>query len=399
MTSPKRHATLRYSVIVFVTAKLSVKPHLVDATLFFSPTSGGVRRYLLAKHEWLNQHSKLRHTLFVPGPHDRGSKGGIIEFGSPLLRAGYRCPVRLRALRRALTELRPGLLEAADPYLMGWQVAAVARRLQVPCIAFCHSDIIGLADHRLGQVGGTVAARYLRSLYGRFDLVLAPSALVANRLSDAGIEDVAIQPLGVDPNIFSPLHRDPHLRTRLGLSPDTRLLVFAGRCAPEKNVNDLIVMTKLLGKGYHLLIIGSAPDPVANPYVTRLGYLGSPAALAATLSACDALVHAGRQETFGLVALEAMACGLPVIAYAAGAMPELIDSTVGELAPPTGPAALADAVRRAFDKDTVHSGRLARERVLRHYTWDIALSKQLRHYARLLHQPLTKTLLDLQPAT
>ena len=139
-------------------------PHLVDATVFFSRTSGGVRRYLLEKHDWLCRQPRVRHTLVVPGAADRGAAGEIVEFGSPLLRAGYRCPLRLAAFRRTLATLRPDLIEAGDPYLVGWQVARVADELGVPAVAFCHSDVIGLARHRLGDHGGRLAAHYLRAL-------------------------------------------------------------------------------------------------------------------------------------------------------------------------------------------------------------------------------------------
>ncbi|HXQ64169.1 MAG TPA: glycosyltransferase [Steroidobacteraceae bacterium] len=359
--------------------------HLVDATLFFSHTSGGVRRYLLAKHAWLSARSHLRHTLFVPGARDRGTAGGLVEFRSPRLRAGYRCPIRLPALRGALAELGPDLLEAGDPYVMGWQVAEVARTLHVPAVAFCHSDLINLVAHRLGRPGALLAAGYLRALYERFDLVLAPSTVVAERLRLAGIGNTAVQPLGVDAQVFHPARRDSRLRTRLRLAPDTRLLVFAGRLAPEKNVAELYAMAECLGAPYHLLVIG-APEPRRpTASITLLPYCSGAEQLAATLAACDALVHAGRQETFGLVALEAMACGIPVVAYAAGAMPEFIDTTVGELAPPTGPVALAEAVDCLFRSGAPTRGAAARARVLAHHTWDATLTRQVRHYAQLLN--------------
>jgi alpha-1,6-mannosyltransferase len=361
-----------------------VSLHLVDATLFYSPTSGGVRRYLLAKHDWLTRHGSLRHTLVVPGPRTCGGPGAVVEFASPRLRAGYRCPVRLPALRRLLAGLAPDLLEASDPYLMAWQVAAVADALGVPAVAFCHSDVIGLADHRLGPGAARVTARYLRSLYSRFDLVLAPSRVVAARLDAAGIGHVAVQPLGVDPLIFAPGRRDPGLRTRLGLAPDTRLLVFAGRLAPEKNLPELLAMTEALGAPYHLLIIGGDAAGRLGPRATLLPYERDPTAIAALIAACDALVHAGRQETFGLVALEAMACGVPVVAYDGGALAELVDAGVGALAAPGRPGALAAAVESLFERDPAALGRAARARVLARHSWDAAFRQQLRAYAPLL---------------
>jgi alpha-1,6-mannosyltransferase len=359
-------------------------PHLVDATLFYTPTSGGVRRYLLTKHDWLGRHSRVRHTLFVPGPEDCGEAGGRVEFGSPHLRAGYRCPVRLASLRETLARLEPDLLEAGDPYLMAWQVVAVADRLGIPAVAFCHSDIINLAETRFGRTAGRVTSAYLRALYGHFDQVLAPSRIVADHLEAAGIRPVALQPLGVDAEVFSPDRRDPRLRERLGLTASTRLLCFAGRLAPEKNLPDLMKMADILGEPYHLLIVGGEEAMRLNPRVSVLPYEPEQRAVAAILGACDAFVHAGRQETFGLVAVEAMACGLPVVAYPAGALEELVDPEVGALARTTTPAALAEAVHHLFDQDRAMLASATRRRVLERHSWDAAFGQLLRTYATLL---------------
>jgi len=51
--------------------------HVVDATLFYSPTSGGVKRYLLAKHDWMRTHTKWRHSLVVPGETDTHAPGDV----------------------------------------------------------------------------------------------------------------------------------------------------------------------------------------------------------------------------------------------------------------------------------------------------------------------------------
>jgi len=362
-----------------------VNSHLVDATLFFSPTSGGVRRYLLAKHAWLGRQAQIRHTLLVPGPRDRGVRGDIVEFRSPLIRAGYRWPVDLRRLRSTLAALGPDLLEAGDPYVMGWQVAAVAEALRVPAVAFCHSDLVGLLGLRLGAVGSRIGARYLRALYAHFDVVLAPSRVVAARLAAAGVRRVLVQPLGVDAELFHPGRRDGALRTRLGLSPGTRLLAFAGRLAPEKNIAELVAMVERLGNPYHLLLIGGSRPARPAPGVSIVPYEGDTLRVAAQLAACDLLVHAGREETFGLVALEAMACGLPVVAYDAGALAEIVDASVGALAPPAGRArALASAVEDVYARGPAALGAAARERVLASYTWNATLTRQLKHYQALL---------------
>jgi len=166
--------------------------HLVDITLLFAPTSGGVRRYLLAKHEWLTRRSRLKHTFSL-----------------------------------------------------------------------------------LGRRAGRAAGRYLADLYARFDLVLAPSNVVAERLSGIGVRSVEVRTLGVDVDTFRPGARDVELRAVLGIPREVRLLVFAGRLSPEEHVGDLVAAIRLLGPRYHLLLIGSerfaprAPDDLARTVMAQ----------------------------------------------------------------------------------------------------------------------------------
>lgn len=368
---------------------MAAPPHLVDTTLFFSPTSGGVRRYLLAKQAWLRRHANVTHTLVVPGPADTGHAGDVVELGSPAVPAGagYRCPWRASRWRHTLRALQPDLVEAADPYQVGWWAAQAAASLGVPSVAFCHSDLVALLRGRCGRVAGGAAGRYLRALYGRFDLVLAPSRVVVEHLRDAGVRHALTQPLGVDVHTFAPWRADPALRRSLGLAPGTRLLVFAGRLAPEKNLGDLYAAVERLGDPYHLLIVGGAARGRSSPLVTFVPYEREPRRLAAWFAAADAHVHAGRCETFGLVTLEAMACGLPVAAYAAGALPEIVDPASGVLAPTRGPVALADAIDALFDRPQAEMRTAARDRVVREFTWDRALRRLLRRYAELLNRP------------
>jgi alpha-1,6-mannosyltransferase len=345
--------------------------HLVDTTVFFTPTSGGVRRYLLSKHRWLAEHSRLRHTILVPGPADGGLPHDLVTFASPRLpfAGGYRCPLRLRVFREQLAALEPDLLESGDPYQLAHETVRVARERHIPCVAFCHSDLPRIARGLGGAWSEAAAARYLARLYRRFDAVMAPSQYMVTRLRAMGVPHAQLQPLGVDVQTFHPGAADPQLRRVLGLPADVRLLVFAGRCSPEKHVGDLVEAVERLGRGHHLLLVGGgAPRRLADS-VTVLEYQRSPAQLARVLASADLFVHAGDRETFGLVVLEAMACGLPVVAAAAGALPELVDEAVGACFAPRSPVALARAVSRTLERDLSILRRAARARAECH-GWD-----------------------------
>lgn len=360
--------------------------HLVDTTLFFSPTSGGVKRYLTAKHDWLERHTTHCHTIVVPGEQTRLRPGDITTIKGPRLPGtfNYRLPLSARRWRAMLDALEPDLIEAGDAFHPAWCAAAVARRRNVPLIAFFHSDLAYLLGRRFGPGVEGAVARYLRAVYSRFDLVLAPSRAMCAYLSRIGVTRTALQPLGVDTDIFSPLRRTLDLRQLLQLPAEARLLVFAGRFSEEKNLDVLRGAMALLGQPYHLLLIGGGRSSHPSDNVTVLPYRRDSVELAQWLASADALVHAGTAETFGLVIVEAMACGRPAVGVRAGAVPELIDQRVGELAEPHNAASMAAAIRRLYDRDLEALGAAARHRVLQRFNWSNSLSILLANYAGVL---------------
>jgi alpha-1,6-mannosyltransferase len=211
---------------------------------------------------------------------------------------------------------------------------------------------------------------------------------MCEHLVGLGLNNTALQPLGVDTDIFSPQRRRPDLRRALGLADDTRLLVYAGRFSGEKNIDVLLAAMRLLGGRYHLLMVGGGESarPAAN--ITVQPYRHDSIELATTIASCDALVHAGCSETFGLVIIEALACGIPVVGANAGAVPEHVDETVGMLAPPADAGGMAAAISSLYERDLTSLGRAARARALQRYTWSRALQLLLGHYAAVAGQSL-----------
>jgi len=361
--------------------------HLVDATLFYSPTSGGVKRYLTAKHAWLRAHTSWEHTIVVPGRDTRFERGGVCTLsGYPVPATfNYRLPLNPRRWTRLLDALEPTLIEAGDAFHSTWCGWTVAQRRGIPLVGFYHSNLPQLAGRRpLGSLTEPPIRRYVRALYERCDLVFAPSRVMCQYLRDLGVQHAVHQPLGVDTEVFNPGRRSGWLRESLGLRADARVLVFAGRFAEEKNLPVLLQAFARLGSPYHLLLIGGARTarPAAN--VTMLPYRRDSFELAQFIASADALVHAGTKETFGLVILEAMACGRPVVAARAGAFPELVDESVGVLAEPHCGAGMAQAIAALYERDLDAIGAAARDRVLRHFTWGRAFHTQAAVYSSLL---------------
>ena len=362
--------------------------HLVDTTMFWSPTGGGVRRYLQTKHDWLARQPRWRHSIAVPRVDD--TEVGAATLPSIALPggAGYRLPLRRAAIARVLTRLMPDLIEAGDPYRVAWGARDAAQRLGIPAVAYCHSNIVAMArlagGRGLGARAARWAERYARHVYDGFDLVLAPSRSMAAHLGDWGIARVACQPLGVDTTVFRPEARDAAFRVRRGWPDDARVLVYAGRFAPEKHLDVLADAVGRLGAPYMLLAVGAGPaPPTPGERVVVQSFVASASELATVLASADAFVHAGDQETFGLSVLEAMACGTPAVVRASEGLGELADrgAAIG-VAGATG-ADFAAAIDSLFGADRNELSRRSRQQA-EASDWGVVLPGLVGHYLRLL---------------
>ena len=362
--------------------------HVVDTTMFWSPTGGGVRRYLQTKQAWLAGQAGWTHTIAVPSKAAPPRTGEARIPALPIPRSGgYRLPLQRRAIADLLVALEPDLIEAGDPYLIAWAAVDAARRRQVPAVAYCHSNLETMArlfaGRRLGAAAARAARAYARHVYSRFDRVLAPSDSMRRHLVDWGIEHAACQPLGVDTEAFHPGRASARWRERMGFDRSSRLLVFAGRFAAEKHLDALAEAVDLLGEPYTLLAIGAGPTPPRGDRVRIVPFVADIDELATALASADAFVHAGDQETFGLSVLEAMACGTPVVARKAEGLAELVDDTVGVTVDSGRPDAYAEAIEALFAGDLAARKTAARARA-EASDWERVLPALLAQYRSLL---------------
>ncbi len=359
--------------------------HLVDLTMFYPAVTGGVGTYLAAKARWLDAHTPIRHTIVAPVAPGSADEPHVVPIPGMALPGshGYRLPLSMRQAARTVERLQPDLIECSDPYQCAWSVLNAGRRLGVPAIAFYHSDLPTLVGQRFGEAARRSAMRYVARLYRQFDLVLTPSRVMVERLRLLGIERVVRQPLGVDTTVYSPHRAAPALRARLGLPAHARLMVYAGRFTREKRLPLLLEAVRRLGEPYHLLVIGSGPDLPAAERVHRLPFQREPARLASHIGGCDLLEHPGDQETFGMVVLEAMACGIPVLGMAAGGVAELVDHEVGMLVAANDAGALADGIAAIYRCDLQALGLRARRRMVARYDWNMVMPQVVCHYASL----------------
>ena len=354
--------------------------------MFWSPTGGGVRRYLTTKRDWLSRQG-WRHTIVAPGTAGAGfgDCGGV-----PLpFSVGYRLPVQRGRAAAAIAAPGPDLIEVGDPYRLAWAALDAGQRLGVPTLAFCHSNVAALAALLAGTEGSAArfarraAEAYLARTYRRFDCVLAPSESMAAELRALGLACVERQPLGVDTQLFHPRRHDVLLRSTLGLPRDARLLLYAGRFAPEKNLGTLVAAVQRLGPPYVLVAVGSGPLPPHGERVRVLPHEARTERLAGLLASADVFLQAGDQETFGLAALEAMACGTPVVVRDAAALGELVAEGGGTAVGSANPAAWAEAIAAIFTADRSSIAAAARRRA-EEFAWEHALAAMLERYRRLL---------------
>ena len=367
------------------------RPRLVDTTMLFAPKSGGVKRYLMSKKAWLEaERPGVAHSLVVPGTHHEMGDEGIVRLHAAKLPFGdgYRWPQSVRRWGAWVAATKPALIEAGDPYTPGQGALEAGQRVGCPVIGFCHSDPAGLAALHFGEWAKKPVEKRWARLFSQFDRVVSPSRFIARRLEEAGIGDIVVQPLGVDVKTFRPDRRDRDwLLDRLGLPDSARLLCFAGRPAREKNVDVLIEAVQKLGDPYHLVLVGAGQGLPAEERVISLPYEANPKVVAKIIASCDAFVHANDKEPFGLIVLEAMACGRAVVGIDAGGVKETVDPSVGQLARAAEPAAYAEAVRALFERDVEALGVAARQKAVEAFSWGRVFEGLCRVYAEVSGRP------------
>lgn len=353
-------------------------PHLLDVTMWWGPADEGLRRYLTAKRSWLRERG-TRHTLVAPTIRGEGC---IALGGLPLPGVG-RWPLSRQGLARQLAARRPDLIEVGDPYQPAWAALDAARGLNIPVVGFCHTSP-DMALHRFAGAGGAWAAgQYLRQIYGRCDLVLAGSRTLCQRLRNLGIEHAEHQPLGVDTDIFTPASQGRGWREALGLTADSRVVVYAGRFGLDKHLPVLAAAVRRLGEPYVLVALGEGTAPPRGDRVIVLPTPRTPHALSRALASADVFVHAGKDEACGTALLQALACGCPVVAHRSGAAAELIDTQVGELVPRCHPEVYAQAIEAVFEGGLANRAQAARTRAMAR-RWSAVLPGLMSRYQRLM---------------
>ncbi|MFF0990860.1 glycosyltransferase family 4 protein [Kocuria nitroreducens] len=316
----------------------------------------------------LDELGDLGHEVLVLTPGDPPARWGphqVVRAPSvafpwyPDIRGGLPSP----RVERAVSAFRPDVVHAVNPVWLGAWGALSARVRDLPLLASFHTDVpqymsaLGLGPLRRPVQG------WIRRTHNLAEVNLCTSGPMVERAEALGVRHVALWPKGVDTDLFHPAKVSAGMRSRLtdGHSEE-KLVLSVGRLSREKDVAALLEPIRRL-PGTRLAVVGDGPH---RPELERC-FAGTPTVfpgrlageeLAAAYASADVLAFPSTTETLGLVALESLASGVPVVGARAGGIPFAVDDgRTGLLVPPGDTDALTEGLARLLD-DAALRGRM-----------------------------------------
>ncbi|VXD13969.1 glycosyltransferase family 4 protein [Planktothrix paucivesiculata] len=285
-----------------------------------------------------------------------------------------------------LEKFRPDLIHVANPAILGLGGLYYAKKLNIPLVASYHTHLPQYLHHYgLGMLE-EVLWSMLRAAHNQAQLNLCTSTVMVQELDNHGIERLDLWQRGVDTEMFQPSLATVEMRDRLSQGhPDCNLLLYVGRLGAEKEIEQIKPVLETLPNA-RLALVGDGPNRQAleahfqGTPTHFVGYLRGKD-LAAAYASADAFIFPSRTETLGLVLLEAMAAGTPVVAARSGGIPDIVtDGVNGYLFDPRQENGAIIATQRLFanpqERETLRqNARLEAER----WGW-AAATQQLRSY-------------------
>jgi glycosyltransferase involved in cell wall biosynthesis len=298
-------------------------------------------------------------------------------------------------VRRAVVEFKPDLIHCATEFILGYLGQREALRLGVPTVTSYHTEFAQYARaYGFGWLYGPVT-RHVTRFHRRARRTYTPGGPARDALLANGVRDVELWGRGVDVERFHPARRDEALRAKLGVSNRFAFLLVT-RLAAEKGVKVVLdayreAASRLPPDSTRLLIAGAGPERAsleayAPPGAVFLGFVERTAALPTLYASCDLFCYASTTETLGLVVLEAMSAGLPVVAAPAGGVADHLRDGVNGLAyQPHDAAAMASAmVALATDATRRASLATAARKTAESLTWESELDRLDASYREVL---------------
>ena len=288
------------------------------------------------------------HTVQVVRPRQADDDVDTDENGPDVLVRGARLPKypglqfglpTARRLRKLWKDERPDAIYAATEGPLGYSALRAARALGIPAATGFHTRFDDFARHYGFGFLTPVVFAYLRRFHRQGAATLVPTIELRDFLIENKFGDVVLLRRAVDNALFSPAHRDDALRAQWGLKPGQLAVVYVGRIAPEKNLPLAVRTFREVQKIRHdarYVWVGDGPSRAAlaaeNPDFIFAG-IQRDANLARHFASADLFVFPSLTETFGNVTLEALASGLPTVAFDYGAAREHLNPDCGRRVP------------------------------------------------------------------
>ncbi|MGB3512805.1 MAG: glycosyltransferase family 1 protein [Microcoleaceae cyanobacterium] len=281
---------------------------------------------------------------------------------------------------------KPDIIHAANPAVLGLGGLYYAKKFNIPLVASYHTHLPQYLHHYgLGMLEGLLW-ELLKSGHNQADLNLCTSTAMVQELSNHGIERVDLWQRGVDTELFQPYHANQEMRDRLSQgNPDSIILLYVGRLGAEKEIERIKPILEAIPTAC-LALVGDGPNRqaleqhFADTPTHFVGYLRGEE-LASAYASADAFIFPSRTETLGLVLLEAMAAGTPVVAANSGGIPDIVtDGINGYLFDPADEKGAITATHNlmAHSKERETLRQNARAEAER-WGWSAA-TQQLRNY-------------------
>lgn len=314
--------------------------------------------------------TRLRHTVehlqrngdrvlvFSPDGGLREYKGAKIHgvSGIPLpMYPELKLAIPRPSIRKALERFKPDLIHVVNPAVLGVGGIYYAKTMNIPLVASYHTHLPQYLQHYgLGSLEGLLW-ELLKLAHNQAQLNLCTSTAMVQELVNHGIERVDLWQRGVDTEMFQPHLASNQMRSRLSNgNPDNPLLLYVGRVSAEKQIDQIKPVLEAIPEA-HLAIVGDGPHKealeahFAGTQTHFIGYLQG-LELASAFASADAFIFPSRTETLGLVLLEAMAAGCPVVAAASGGIPDIVtDGVNGYLFDPNDPDGAITATQRLLE--------------------------------------------------
>ena len=275
-----------------------------------------------------------------------------------------------RTLRQHWTQQRPDAVYVATEGPLGWSAMRTAKSMGIALSSGFHTRFDSYADHYGVGLLTPLVRGYLRRFHQRAAATLVPTEALADELQAMGVDNARLLRRAVDTQLFHPRYRDETLRTLWGVDAATPVVLYVGRIAAEKNLAVAVQAFRAIQQRMPLaryVWVGDGPEraalQTANPDFIFAGVQRGEA-LARHYASADLFPFSSLSETFGNVILEALAAGLPVVAFAEGAAREhLRDGINGYCIESGNSAAFIEAAAKLGGNPALirHMGRAAHQ--------------------------------------